>query len=206
MKMVFIHNLADVFGSIGVIISGFCIVWFGVYSVDGIVALLIAFYMIFQSIVTFPKIVNILMNAAPDNIDIEQVKKCILDIKDINKIGLQIKENFDAVYKIAEFIEHDYALLYIFELNNKVVGFIQAEEHYEITDIINIAVDKEYQNKGVGKMIIMSLISELNNQIPIGESFQLEASPTANNREFYTKCGLKYKPENQDGVYVWLKK
>ena len=30
MKMVFIHNLADVFGSIGVIISGICIVWFGI--------------------------------------------------------------------------------------------------------------------------------------------------------------------------------
>ncbi|MBE6452551.1 MAG: cation transporter [Alphaproteobacteria bacterium] len=91
MKMVFIHNLADAFGSIGVIISGLCIVWFGVYSVDGIVALLIAFYMIFQSIVTFPKIVNILMNAAPDNIDIEQVKKSILefdDVKDVHHLHL----------------------------------------------------------------------------------------------------------------------
>ena len=26
------------------------------------------------------------------------------------------------------------------------------------------------------------------------------------NREFYIKCGMKYKPENQDGVYVWIKK
>lgn len=86
MKMVFVHNLADVFGSVGVIISGLCIVGFGIYSIDGIVALLIAFYMIFQSIITFPKIVNILMNAAPDNIDIEQVKKCILEIEDVRDV------------------------------------------------------------------------------------------------------------------------
>lgn len=86
MKMVFIHNLADVFGSIGVIISGICIVWFGIYSIDGIVAILIAFYMIFQSIVTFPKIVNILMNASPDNIDIEQVKQCVLEINDVKDV------------------------------------------------------------------------------------------------------------------------
>ena len=86
MKMVFIHNLADVFGSIGVIISGICIVWFGIYSIDGIVAILIAFYMIFQSIATFPKIVNILMNASPDNIDIEQVKQCILEINDVKDV------------------------------------------------------------------------------------------------------------------------
>lgn len=86
MKMVFIHNLADAFGSIGVIISGLCIMWFDLYWVDGIVALLIAFYMIFQSVVSFPQIVNILMNAAPDNIDIEQVKNSLLAIKNIKNV------------------------------------------------------------------------------------------------------------------------
>ena len=86
MKMVFIHNLADAFGSIGVIISGLCIMWFDLYRVDGIVALLIAFYMIFQSVVSFPQIVNILMNAAPDNIDIEQVKNSLLSIKNIKNV------------------------------------------------------------------------------------------------------------------------
>ncbi len=86
MKMVFIHNLADAFGSIGVIISGLCIMWFDLYRVDGIVALFIAFYMIFQSVVSFPQIVNILMNAAPDNIDIEQVKNSLLAIKNIKNV------------------------------------------------------------------------------------------------------------------------
>lgn len=86
MKMVFIHNLADAFGSIGVIISGLCIMWFDLYRVDGIVALLIAFYMIFQLVVSFPQIVNILMNAAPDNIDIEQVKNSLLAIKNIKNV------------------------------------------------------------------------------------------------------------------------
>ena len=86
MKMVFIHNLADAFGSIGVIISGLCIIWFDLYRVDGIVALIIAFYMIFQSVVSFSQIVNILMNAVPDNIDIEQVKNSLLAIKNIKNV------------------------------------------------------------------------------------------------------------------------
>ena len=86
MKMVFVHNLADAFGSVGVIVSGLCIMWFGIYRVDGIVALLIAFYMIFQAVVSFPKIVNILMNAAPDDIDVEEVKKAILRIKGVNGV------------------------------------------------------------------------------------------------------------------------
>lgn len=83
MKMLFIHNLADALGSVGVIVSGLCVMWFDIYRVDGIVAISIAAYMIFQAIISFPKIVNILMNAAPDNIDIEEVRKAILQIDGI---------------------------------------------------------------------------------------------------------------------------
>ena len=39
MKMVFIHNLADAFGSIGVIISGLFVIYFNIYRIDGIIAL-----------------------------------------------------------------------------------------------------------------------------------------------------------------------
>ena len=86
MKMVFVHNLADAFGSIGVIVSGLCIMWLGIYYIDGIVALLIAFYMIYQAVVLFPPIVNILMNAAPDDVDIEEVRKEILQVKDVKGV------------------------------------------------------------------------------------------------------------------------
>lgn len=72
--------------------------------------------------------------------------------------------------------------------------------------LTDIMVLKEYRGKGVGKLILTSLINKLNNMIKEGECFQLEASPTANNREFYIKCGMKYKPENQDGVYLWIRK
>ena len=72
--------------------------------------------------------------------------------------------------------------------------------------LTDIMVLKEYQNKGVGKLIVKSLIKELEDMVSDGDCFQLEASPTANNRDFYIKCGLKYKPENQDGVYLWIRK
>lgn len=72
--------------------------------------------------------------------------------------------------------------------------------------LTDIMVLKEYQGKGIGKLIVTSLIKELENKVENGDCFQLEASPTANNREFYIKCGMKYKPENQDGVYLWIRK
>lgn len=72
--------------------------------------------------------------------------------------------------------------------------------------LTDIMVIKEYQNKGIGKIIVTTLINELFSKLKDGECFQLEASPTAGNREFYIKCGLKYRPENQDGVYLWIRK
>ena len=86
MKMVFIHNLADALGSVGVIISGLCIVWFGIFRIDGVIAILIAFYMIYQSVVSFPAIVNILMNAAPEYISIDEIKREIMQIADVRDV------------------------------------------------------------------------------------------------------------------------
>ena len=86
MKMLFLHNLADALGSIGVIISGLCVIYFNWYFVDGIIALMIAGYMMFHSIVAFPKIVKILMNATPENIDINKIKKKLLKIKNVSDV------------------------------------------------------------------------------------------------------------------------
>ncbi len=86
MKMLFIHNLADALGSVGVIISGLCVMYFGWLFVDGMVALMIAAYMIFQSVVSFPKFVRILMNAAPDHIHMEDVRLAILSVKGVKDI------------------------------------------------------------------------------------------------------------------------
>ena len=42
--------------------------------------------MIFQAVVSFPKIVNILMNAAPDGIEIEEIKKAIIQIGKVENV------------------------------------------------------------------------------------------------------------------------
>ena len=60
--------------------------WFGIYRIDGIVALMIAFYMIAQAFTSFVPLVNILMNAAPDGVDIEKIKKSLCAIKGVKGV------------------------------------------------------------------------------------------------------------------------
>ena len=86
MKMLFLHNLADALGSIGVIISGFCVIYLNWFFIDGLVALGIAIYMIYQSIISFPKVVRILMNAVPEQVSLNQVIQTIESIEGIQSV------------------------------------------------------------------------------------------------------------------------
>lgn len=72
-----------------------------------------------------------------------------------------------------------------------------------LTDII---VKPECQNKGYGKIIVKKILEIANDNLKNGEKIEIQGSPTSGNRRFYTNCGLKYKPEEQDGVYIWLEK
>lgn len=91
--------------------------------------------------------------------------------------------------------------------NDKCIGIGRLVGDYSLKGMLtDVMVLKEYQGKGVGRLIVTTLIKNLEDSVKEGECFQLEASPTASNRDFYIKCGLKYKPEKQDGVYLWIRK
>ena len=75
--------------------------------------------------------------------------------------------------------------------------------HGFLTDII---VNPEYQGMGIGKKIVLNIKEYIFNYINSGERFMIEFCPTAGNRDFYIKCGFKYKPEVLDGMYLWIEK
>lgn len=68
----------------------------------------------------------------------------------------------------------------------------------------DILVHPDYQK--YGKLVLTHLLKRIEDILSSREQFQLEVTPTYGNREFYVKCGMKYKPENQDEVYVLIKK
>lgn len=126
LRMVFLHNLADALGSVGVIISGLFVVFLGWNFVDGVVAILIAIYMLYQSVLSFPKFINILMNATPDDIKINDIKNALLEIEgicDVHHIHLwQISEhstslechivgqNIDLIKKAAKVLDEKFEI------------------------------------------------------------------------------------------------
>ena len=76
------------------------------------------------------------------------------DIHKINEIGLLIKKDFDKIFNIEEDLNKDYVHIYVYEEDNQILGFLHTEYHFEITDIVNIAVDINSQHKGIGYKLI----------------------------------------------------
>ena len=107
------------------------------------------------------------------------------DIETINEIGKLIKEDFASIYKIDE-LNKDYANIYVYLEADKVVGFLEYENHFEITDIINIAVAEYCQNKGIGETLINYLINNTESDKIMLEVRENNASAL----NLYNKCGF----------------
>lgn len=73
MRAVFLHNLTDALASIGVIIAGLSIYLFDWLWMDAAMTLLIAAYILWHGLHEIPNVIHLLMNGAPDNINIQDV-------------------------------------------------------------------------------------------------------------------------------------
>lgn len=78
----------------------------------------------------------------------------INDIQSVNVIGSLIKENFADVNHIQDRYNLGYVQILVLEEDNIIKGFIEIENHFEITDIINIAVLEEYQNNSLASKLL----------------------------------------------------
>lgn len=119
------------------------------------------------------------------------------DINRINEIGLLIKEDFEKVFNIEEELKKDYVQIYVYEENKNILGFLHTEYHFEITDIVNIAVDINNQSKGIGKQLIDYLIDNTKSEKLMLEVRESNISAFT----LYKKCGFKeiYRRKNYYG-------
>lgn len=84
----------------------------------------------------------------------------ITDLKRIDEIGSLIKKDFAKLNKIEERYKLNYVQILVYEEEAVIKGFIEIENHFEITDIINIAVSEEYQKKLIATKLLNYVINE----------------------------------------------
>lgn len=111
MKVVYLHNLTDTLASVAVIIGGFFILKYDMYWIDTFLTLLIAIYILLQSFLLTPDILNFFMDGTPKGINIDQIKKkveeidLVIDMHDIHVWGIDEEQNALEAHVIVEVSE-----------------------------------------------------------------------------------------------------
>lgn len=86
IKSAFIHILSDAFSSVGVIIAGIFIVTKQWYILDPVLTFLIGTYILVQSWHMLMKVIHILMQGAPGNIDMNVLKERIEGLSGVTDV------------------------------------------------------------------------------------------------------------------------
>ena len=73
IKAAFLHNVTDALASVGVIITGTLILLYGWVWTDAAMTLIISGYVLWQGFTQIPKVIHLLMEGAPEGINIEDV-------------------------------------------------------------------------------------------------------------------------------------
>ena len=113
----------------------------------------------------------------------------IYDIPRLNELGSLLEENFVNVYSISEMLEDQVSKVYVYELDDIIVGFIMATDLKETCDILILIVDPEYRNKKIATNLIDYLISELDENLRL-ITLEVSANNTAAIR-LYDKFGFE---------------
>jgi cobalt-zinc-cadmium efflux system protein len=71
LRAAYLHNLGDAISSVGVILAGTAVLLWGASWVDAVVTLVIAAYIIWQSLAMMARSIHILMEGAPADVNID---------------------------------------------------------------------------------------------------------------------------------------
>lgn len=94
---------------------------------------------------------------------IRQARKS--DEKQINELGLLLNKQYSKLFNLTKILKNKYNRFYVYELENKIIGFLHATVLFENVEIINIIIHPNYRNQKVASNLFDTLLSELSSDV-----------------------------------------
>lgn len=86
IRAAYLHLLGDTISSVAVIIGSLLIYFFNIYWIDPLITILIGLYILKETFIIVKEAVDILMQGAPRDIDLEEIRKQIEELPEILNI------------------------------------------------------------------------------------------------------------------------
>ena len=78
------------------------------------------------------------------------------EVQEVIKLGTMLNPNFSKLFHIENLNPNE--TIYIYKENNINKGFIHIQNGLDIIDLLNIIVKPEYQNQGIGSVLLKYII------------------------------------------------
>lgn len=85
IRAILLHNISDALTTVAVLIAGGLILLYNWDSIDTILTLLIASYVIYQALSELPKAIHILMEGTPEGVRISEIAGAVNDIEGVHQ-------------------------------------------------------------------------------------------------------------------------
>ncbi len=86
VRAAYLHNLADSLSSLGVVLAGVAILWFGTAWIDAAMTILVSLYVLWQSVPDMRRAIHILMEGAPADIDTEELLAAMQGVNGVAEV------------------------------------------------------------------------------------------------------------------------
>lgn len=109
------------------------------------------------------------------------------DYNFIYKLGAQLNINYAKLNKLDDIVNDNNQKVYVYIINNNVVGFLHITISFDEADIVDIITSEEYRNHGIGNSLISYAIKDNNLKkinLEVRESNKIAI-------EFYQKMNFK---------------
>ena len=78
------------------------------------------------------------------------------EVQEVIQLGKMLNPNFSKLFHIENLNPNE--TIYIYKENNNIKGFIHTQNGLDIIDLLNIIVKPEYQNQGIGSVLLKYII------------------------------------------------
>ena len=82
------------------------------------------------------------------------------DEHEFYELGRIINEKFNILYNLSNLLNSKYDYVYGYYDDNRLIAFIHINKLYEVIDIINIVVSRNYRRKNIATKLINYIIKE----------------------------------------------
>ena len=86
IRAAYLHLLGDTLSSVAVILGGIAIWIYHIYWIDPVITVAVSIFILFHTWGVVKQTVDILMQTTPENIDIDEIKSKVEDLKEIENI------------------------------------------------------------------------------------------------------------------------